>query len=77
MAMVKARVICPRPTRARSTAKRLGGAGGKVAQAAGVVEGRKGAQTGEFRLVRMLQRAYGLCAYASLRQTRASCERSG
>ena len=37
------------------TSEGRGGASGKVAQAAGVVEGRECAQTGELRLVNMLQ----------------------
>lgn len=47
---------------ARVAAKGRGGTVGEIAQVAGVVEGRERAQTGEFRLVHMLQRAHGLSA---------------
>ena len=47
---------------ARVTAIGRGGTIGEIAQVAGVMEGRKCAQTGELRLVHMLQRAHGLCA---------------
>ena len=47
---------------ARVATKCRGGARGKIAQVASVVEGRECAQTGELRLVHMLQRAHGLGA---------------
>lgn len=61
MATVRARAIGFAP-HTRVAAESRGSTGGKIAQAAGVVEGRERAQTGEFRLVHMLQRAHGLSA---------------
>lgn len=72
MATVRARAIGFAP-HTRVAAESRGSTGGKIAQAAGVVEGRERAQTGEFRLVHMLQRAHGSAPSNSLRQTRASC----